>query len=280
MFGYVRVFQPELKMREWEQYRGVYCSLCRTLGKRYGVAARFLLNYDLTCLSLFHMALTPQCVGFSSGRCALNPLKKCRYCQENAALDLAADAAVFLTFYKLRDTVVDDGFFRRLAARLACLPVGRMKRRATRNRPELAEAMAAYAAAQRQVEQVESSPDAAAEPTAQLMAWLTATGVTEPEEREAAARFGYCLGRWIYFIDAADDWAEDTAHGRFNPFAPALERPQARMEAALNMCQAECLASWHRLPRYQFDSLVQNILCDGMPAVQRQVFSEKKGSRR
>ena len=44
MFGYVRVYQPELKMGEFEQYRGVYCSLCKSLGKRYGFFARMTLS--------------------------------------------------------------------------------------------------------------------------------------------------------------------------------------------------------------------------------------------
>ena len=29
---YVKVYQPELKMGEFEHYRGVYCALCKQLG--------------------------------------------------------------------------------------------------------------------------------------------------------------------------------------------------------------------------------------------------------
>ena len=46
MFGYVKVYQPELKMGEFEHYRGVYCALCKQLGKRYGFLARMTLSYD------------------------------------------------------------------------------------------------------------------------------------------------------------------------------------------------------------------------------------------
>ena len=59
MFGYVKTFQPELKMGEFEQYRGVYCSLCKQLGKSYGFWSRMTLSYDFTFLALFHMALSP-----------------------------------------------------------------------------------------------------------------------------------------------------------------------------------------------------------------------------
>lgn len=276
MFGYVRVYQPELKMQEWEQYRGVYCSLCRTLGKRYGLPTRFLLNYDFTLLALFQMALSPDCAGFSEGRCSFNPTKKCLRCHADEPLRFAADAAVLLTYYKLRDNVADSGFFRRLAMRPLLWAVAPMKRRAARLRPELAEHMAAYYAAQQAVEQdPAASVDAAAAPTATLMAALTAAGETDSAARATRERFGYCLGRWIYLIDAADDWEEDRRKGGFNPFRPTEEgtAPREYMRETLNACLAECLTSWHLLDRYHFDSILQNILQLGMPAQMRRVIS-------
>lgn len=277
MFGYVRVYQPELKMKEWEQYRGVYCSLCRTLGKRYGLPARFLLNYDFTLLALFQMALSPDCAGFSDGRCSFNPTKKCLRCHAEAPLQFAADAAVLLTYYKLRDNVADSGFFRRWAVRPLLWAAAPMKRRAARLRPELAAQMAAYYAAQQAVEgDTAASLDAAAAPTAVLMAALTTAGETEPEAHRARERFGYCLGRWIYLIDAADDWERDRRRGGFNPFAATEsgDPPRVYMREALNACLAECLTAWHLLDRHHFDSILQNILHVGMPAQIRRVTSE------
>lgn len=282
MFGYVRVFQPELKVREWEDYRGAYCSLCRALGKRYGVGARFLLNYDLTALALFHMALDPTPVPFSKGRCPFNPLKKCRRCHGEDTLAFAADAAVLLSYYKLKDDVADGRFFKRLIRRPLLWLVAPMKRRAARLNPAVADAMAAYYAAQQAVEKAGDSPDAAAHPTAVLMAALTVRDTSAGEDREARARFGYCLGRWIYLADAADDWETDRREGSFNPF-PADEngeKPCTRMRATLNSSLAECLTAWHLLTRYQFDEILQNILHHGMPAATTRVTAPPMGEER
>ncbi len=268
MFGYVRVFQPELKVREWEDYRGTYCSLCRMLGKRYGVGARFLLNYDFTLLALFHMALEPTHTVFSKGHCPFNLLKKCRRCHGDNALAFAADAAVLLSYYKLKDDVGDSRFFKRCTRRPLLWLLIPLKRRAARLNPTVATAMAAYYEAQQAVEREGGSPDAAAHPTATLMAALTACSTASEEEHEARTRFGYCLGRWIYLIDAADDWEEDRRHGNFNPFPPDEngEKPRDRMRASLNSSLAECETAWHLLTRYQFDEILQNILHYGMPA--------------
>lgn len=55
MFGYVRIFKPEMKIAEFDQYQGVYCSLCKRLGKKYGAMSRMTLSYDFTFLSVFRM---------------------------------------------------------------------------------------------------------------------------------------------------------------------------------------------------------------------------------
>ena len=142
MFGYVKTFQPELKMGEFEQYRGVYCSLCKQLGKSYGFWSRMTLSYDFTFLALFHMALSPSCGGFEKSRCTFNPLKKRLFCRDNASIRLAADAAVLLVYYKLRDSVADDGFFKRLSARFLLLFAKPARRKAAARLPNLDALMA------------------------------------------------------------------------------------------------------------------------------------------
>ena len=52
MFGYVKPDKPELKIKDYETYKAIYCSLCRTLGKEYGLLARFLLTYDAAFYAL------------------------------------------------------------------------------------------------------------------------------------------------------------------------------------------------------------------------------------
>ena len=55
MFGYVKAYKPELKVRDYEQYKAVYCSLCKTLGREYGLFARLTLSYDFTFAALLRL---------------------------------------------------------------------------------------------------------------------------------------------------------------------------------------------------------------------------------
>ena len=57
MLGYVRAYKPELKFREYDLYRGVYCSICKRLLKCYSPPAQLFLSYDVTLLAFVIMAI-------------------------------------------------------------------------------------------------------------------------------------------------------------------------------------------------------------------------------
>jgi len=118
MTGYIKAFKPELKIKDYELYRGVYCSECRVLGRLYTPIARMLLSYDFTFLSIVRLALQEQCGKFEKGRCCVNPAKKCLKCTEDAELERSADVVIIVSYYKLLDDIADGGFFKRLACRL------------------------------------------------------------------------------------------------------------------------------------------------------------------
>jgi len=220
MFGYIKTFKPDLTIAEFETYRGVYCSLCQTLGKRYGFAARMTLSYDFTFLALLIMALKEEKVTFRQGRCPFNPTKKRVMCHhvENEALEFAADTAVLLAYHKLTDTIADERFFKRLKARVSRWFIKRDYHKACKRRPQEAQAVTEYIDAQMKVEKAKNaSVDAAAEPTAKLLAKLLCSQ-TSHVDVGIMERFGYCLGRFVYLADAADDIADDMESGNYNPY--------------------------------------------------------------
>ena len=134
MFGYVRPAADRLTQEQTDLFRSAYCGLCRTLGRRYGLPARMILNYDLAFLAI----LLAGGSGFSCARhrCPVHPIRGCPCGEENPALDAAADLSVILTWWQLRDGVTDHGFFGGLKYRLAALLVRRSYRKAARLRPD------------------------------------------------------------------------------------------------------------------------------------------------
>lgn len=295
MFGYVRIFKPELKMLEFEQYQGVYCSLCRCLGRRYGPVLRLTLSYDFTFLALLGMALREQCAAFAPTRCPLHPTRRRLCCRDDASIELAADAAALLVYYKTKDTLTDEGFWRSLPARLLLPFAAAARKRAARRRPQLDAAARACMADQAAMEQAavpeeksaapavtgeKDTPyiygvslDRAADPSARLLAVLAAALAVDESQRPALERLGYCLGRWVYLVDALDDWEEDGRRGRFNPYGS--RDPRAAGLYSLNACLAECREAYDALTVYRFDGILRNILEQGMPAAQQRAAQKE-----
>lgn len=290
MFGYVKVFQPELKVREHEAYKGIYCALCQTLGKRYGLLARMTLSYDFTFLALFLLSLRDEQVSFKRGRCPFHPLKKRPLCcgECTASLDYTADVAMLLVYHKLEDTVCDERFFKRLGARFMRLLYKRDYLLAAKRRPDEAAAAVRYMQAQHEVE---CDPavivDAAAEPTADFLRYLASRQLPDDFDPFEAERFAYCLGRFIYLADAADDLEKDLHSGNFNPYIAAdcgkhtkdtvwLSSTRQYAAQSLHACAAVCAESLEALPIKRFRGILQNVICAGMPAVITRISQDKQ----
>ena len=68
MFGYIKPYAPELKVKEQEAYRAVYCGLCKELGRSYGQLSRMTLSYDFAFLSVLAMGVRGEAVEFRQDR--------------------------------------------------------------------------------------------------------------------------------------------------------------------------------------------------------------------
>ena len=140
MFGYIRPSKPHLSEQDEARFQSVYCGLCHELGRKYGFAARFVLNFDFTFLAIL-LSDVPE-----------------------------FDASVQRHLNDLHQ----------------------------REREHCA------------------SLDQAAEPFAALMADI-ADCVDDEMRRRVMKEIFYHLGRWIYLVDAADDFEKDAHSNCYNP---------------------------------------------------------------
>ena len=215
MFGYIRPAKERLSEHDEQLFQAAYCGLCHELGRKYGFAARFVLNFDFTFLAiLLSETREPEC---TSCRCAAHPCKVRRVMAHTGALEIAADHSIVLAWWQLKDHIADHGFLKSVPYRLTALFLRRAYRKASVCVPEF------DASVQRHLGELAvrekaccNSLDQAAEPFAALMADIAAVAPDELHRRVMAEIF-YHLGRWIYLVDAADDLKKDFASGCYNP---------------------------------------------------------------
>ena len=220
MYGYIRTYEPELKVREREYYRGVYCGLCRTMGKCTGQCSRMTLSYDMTLFALVRMALTGTMPRFTFRRCPAHPIRKRPMAEPCDELTLCAYASAILAHYKVKDDLRDERGLKRTAATAISPFTASMRRRAIRRGyGELDGAV--YLAMKRLSELETSRPPSADEPATlfgELMGTLLAYGL-EGNRAKLARTVGLHVGRWVYLVDAADDYEKDVKYRRYNPLA-------------------------------------------------------------
>jgi hypothetical protein len=278
MFGFVRPYKDELKVKDYELFRSVYCGLCHSLKKRCGIAGRFIINYDFTFLALLLSHKDSEC---SSSRkaCIASPCRGRKACESIKALDECADMSIILSYWKLRDGIKDEGFFKSLALRLAALALKRGYKRAVRSIPDFAHCCREKIGELSQLEKQGCADiDTAADKFAQI---LEKAAEACPEDGQSTRRILsqllYQLGRLIYILDARCDLKEDRKRGRYNPLSLryGADLDSAALEMNIRHSLGFISSAYELLETGVFSPILENIIYLGLPSVAAMVLEDK-----
>lgn len=283
MFGYVKINKPEMKVKEYEAYRGLYCSLCKSLGKHFGVLSRLTLSYDITFLLLMRLSFTLCTPEFKIGRCSFNPSKRCNYClNTDEELKYAAAVSMMMFYFKVKDNIADGSFFRKILMYLL-LPYASLKyKKAEKMYPETA--LMISESMKRQIETEKSDTDMvdkAAHESADALGKILSYNL--PDENGNIYRFGYGVGKFVYLADAAEDIEKDIKQKSYNPFvqkfslasAPS-EEVKKEIEALLNMSAGMVCQVFSEITEKTLTPIVENIIYDGMENTMNNILKGKE----
>ena len=261
MFGYVVVNKPELKIKEFYEYRTYYCGLCKALKEKAGMRGQMSLSYDMTFLAmLLSLLYEPKQEEYES-RCVVHPLSKQKV-KKNDMISYVADMNLLLTWYKCKDDFVDE---RKLGkACYGTLLTGKVKE-IQKNYPRQAEQIQKY---MRELDLLEKANNSDIDKLAGCFGHLLEEiFVVKQDEWELYLRkIGFYIGKFVYVIDAYDDLAKDKKKGCFNPF---MEREQETgfeewIKQILTLIAAEFAREFEKLPIIEDVEILRNILYSGI----------------
>lgn len=277
MFGYVKVYQPELKIKEYEAYKGVYCTLCKEMGKEYGVLSRFLLSYDGAFYVLYKMGLDDTQVTAKKSHCTFNPCKKCTEISCNSNVyRLASAVTVILAYFKFIDNLNDSRFLKRLCLYLIYPYFALLKRKAKKKYPEIFKTIEDGMNLQFQIEKEEKpSIDKSADSTAKMLGWLFSLG-EDKEKSKNAYDFGYQLGRTVYFLDAFDDYESDIKENSFNPFKHCDDFIRTA-SISINLSVGALSQIYEQQDKNQFSPIISNVIYDGLNYQLKRIIEKYRG---
>lgn len=277
MYGYIRPNKDNLRIREYRQFRSAYCGLCESLRRRAGPAARFLVNYDMTFLAMV-MSADPRT---KKVRCPLHPFRKSLCICGDEALSVAADQSVILAWWKLQDDRNDTRGRKRLRAGFLMFLLRRAYKKALKAQPDFAWNTEKNL---RELSRLEREKCASIDRTADCFAKiLSFAAETTADERQKRVRreLLYHVGRTVYLLDAVDDFSDDVKEDLYNPlryrFSPERDKlsdeDRRQIRATLNLSQQNAVAALELRENDGWQSILENILCDGLPNVTDLVFS-------
>lgn len=267
MFGYVNVCSDELKVKELRLFKAYYCGLCKRQGKLCGGASRLILSYDFTVLALLLSSLSENMPEIKQGRCMLHPLKKRPVVAQNPILDYCAEMSVALAYYKALDDYRDEG----LSYKNIVLALKPAVKKIKKKYPDKLLNIEKHLAEISEYEKSgEKNIDVPAGAFGKLLAELFEK---DGKDNIALYEFGYNIGRWIYVIDAIDDYEKDVEKGRYTPFSSKEEIKESEDAVWYNLAAAA--NAFELLDIKRNKSILENIVYIGLKNTTEKVLKER-----
>ena len=264
MFGYVKVYKDELKVKEYDAFRSYYCGLCMTLKREYGFSSRLALNYDSVFLALMLSSISDTRPSLKARRCIANPLKKRPVLEENKCLSYSAAVMVILAVLKLRDDVKDEKSIKALFAYIAML---RAKRLVKKRYGELYVKSRDFIDALSSLEKENcASKDEVSHQFASLMELLfTPDFLSDEKTKRIMGHIGYMLGRFIYISDAFEDIERDKKKKCYNVFlADNIPPDKEEIKSLLTLALSSIASSYGLLNIKANKPILYNIIYLGL----------------
>ena len=262
MFGYIAPVLSVLNEEQKQRYRSIYCGVCQALKVRYGQAGRISLSNDMTFLAILLSSLYEPDTGHKESRCAIHPMKSHAFLS-SPMIDYAADMNVLLFYDKCVDQRMDDRSLRgKTGEMLFRKPADKVRRLWPFQSSGMEHALDALWEEERKSL---PDPDRLCNLSGEMLGAVFCQKPEDPWCRMLRS-VGVGLGRFIYWMDAWEDYDEDQKKGRFNPLKAYHDRPdyEAFCGDTLEMLIAEAVQAFELLPLEQDLDLLRNILYSGV----------------
>lgn len=273
MFGYVTVYEPELKVKDLNRYKAYYCGLCRVLKEEYGSIGQMTLTYDMTFAIILLTSLYESQTEQKQHRCKAHPVKK-QPILTNEITGYAADMNLILSYYHLKDNWIDE---KKVSGFLGTCALRHKAKKAIQRYPRQAKAIQKQLKVLAEYEAENTMEiDKPAGCFGKLMEELF---VYRKDQWEGSLRrLGFYLGKFIYIMDAYDDLEKDMKSGSYNPLSALSREPdyEEQCRQILRMMIAECAAEFEYLPCILDVDILRNILYDGVWKRYNKLQDQKK----
>ena len=269
MFGYLKPDKPYLYIKDETLYNALYCGICKSIKKVSGNTARFALSYDVAFLSALTHNVCGVDIDIKKSRCVAHPIKSRPIASVDEISKQLASLNIILAHYKLCDDILDEhkGNFKSAI-------IGGGYKKAKKFTPEFDEIVKqGYKDLLALEKQGTKSVDIVSDTFATLMAKISNVLFKEFAS-DYTYNLTYALGKWVYLIDALDDYDKDIKNNCYNVFYNAygqktysefIEKNSSEIAFIFNTVFTQISESYKNIPKKFNGDLVENVLFKGIP---------------
>ncbi|MBR6737617.1 MAG: hypothetical protein IKL82_04550 [Clostridia bacterium] len=280
MFGYLKPDNPYLYLKDETLYKALYCGVCKSIGKTCGELARFTLTYDIAFLSAIAHNIMGEDVKIERQNCVAHPFKKRPVALPDDISNFLGAINVILAYYKLKDDVLDE---KKSGVKSSFLKPAYKK--AKKIAPEVDKAVSlSYKSLVKLESENNSSIDVVCDPFATMLQEVSTIAFGDFASEYTRGLF-YAIGKWIYLIDALDDYDKDIKKKNYNvlracyganSFELLITEHKNDIVFIFNGIFMQILDNYNNIPKKYNTDLVVNILTRGIPETTRKILEKGK----
>ncbi|MEX1378060.1 MAG: DUF5685 family protein [Eubacteriales bacterium] len=276
MFGYIRPHVAELKVRQHNKYKAIYCGLCKSIGKNVSQSTRLALQYDMASFAYLIGELSGDTFQITDQACVAHPLKKRPISADNKTLEYCAHITSLLTYNKLDDMWLDE---KKIYAPIGKGMISRGYKKAKNKYSELDKKITQHLNTLHKYEQEnEKCIDYPASTTADIMELIGSNApISDEKIKRPLESLMKNLGIWLYLADAADDAQEDIKKHNYNPLIEGEEISIENIKTAkevMTYSLVQAAKARDLLPLADAGEFIDNIIYLSLPATMDRIFSK------
>ena len=281
MFGYLKPDNPYLYLKDDVLYKALYCGICKSIGGTCGQVARFTLSYDMAFMSAISHNILGVDITVNKERCIAHQIKKRPIAKPDEISKILGAVNVILAYYKVKDDILDEN---KGGIKSSVIKGGYKKAKALCPEVDIIvkegyERLISYE------KQNLDSVDIVCDPFAKILEDVS-TFVFNDKATEYTKGLFYAIGKWVYLIDALDDYDKDVKNKNFNvlynaykedSFENLIKNRKADICFVFNSIFAQISDNYKNIQMKYNTDLVQNIITRGIPTTTNKILL--KGSK-
>lgn len=277
MVGYLKPNFKNMPVEQKKEYKSFYCGLCKSLKRQYGYIGISSLNYEMTAFLILLSGLEKEKNEVFHGSCTISPFVPVVYVDYfQVNFICAAHLSILITHYGIKDNLIDEGGLKwrildKITRKISIKSIDKLHN----DYYKMDESVSLYY-------DIEKNGEADFNEVLKANGKIIETILSpliksyDVETTKLLLELANCLGRWIYLVDACDDFNNDLENGSFNPLL--LIDYIDNISGVIKFLELDILRCIKKLPLLNYRNLIHYIFVANLEFTKKKVFSKLFGS--